>query len=376
MEVWIRQSMPYHTQDEGPMPFPVPGWMWDRQLGKTLYSDRMRFIRRVDETDIDGLIFTEHHYGPNGGLTPSPLIMLSAATQVTERIKLITMGLSLALYPHPVRVAEEVAMVDNLSGGRVTMGVMSSGAQNLYSYSLTVDQERGRKEEAYDLIVKAWTEESPFEWHGEYFDYNCVSVLPRPLQTPHPPIWAPMSAEESLEWAARKHVGAITSGSTPTAAKALKHYCNYASAECDWTPTSADLGIAREFYIAPTKSKFDEMVEEVFNRTQANAYTHMDENPNLKALDKERFAIRRYTYRGDGRGGGREGGRRSLRAIEAGTFIAGDPDSVTQQIIDQQRESGAGVLVLRPEMSGLTLDQVADGLDLFAKEVLPVIKKL
>jgi alkanesulfonate monooxygenase SsuD/methylene tetrahydromethanopterin reductase-like flavin-dependent oxidoreductase (luciferase family) len=302
--------------------------------------------------------------------------MLSAATQVTERIKLSTMGLSLALYPHPVRVAEEVAMVDNLSGGRVTMGVMSSGAQNLYSYSLTVDQERGRKEEAYDLIIKAWTEESPFEWHGDYFDYNCVSVLPRPLQTPHPPVWAPMSAEESLEWAARKHVGAITSGSTPTAAKALQHYCNYAAEECDWTPTSADLGIAREFYIAPTKAKFDEMAEEVFNRTQANAYTHMDENPNLKALDKERYAIRRYTYRGYGRDGGREGGRRSMRAIEAGTFIAGDPDSVTQQIIDQQRETGAGVLVIRPEMGGLTLDEVADGLDLFAKEVLPVVKKL
>ena len=216
MQVWIRQSMPYHCQEEGPMPFPVPGWMWDRSLGETLYKDRMRFIRRVDESGIDGIIFTEHHYGPNGGLTPSPLITLAAATQVTERIKLVTMGLSLALYSQPVRVAEEVAMVDNLSGGRVIVGIMSSGAQNLYSYSVAAEEERGRKEEAYDLIVKAWTEENPFAWHGEYFDYECVSILPRPMQTPHPPIWSPVSAVESFTWSARNRIGAITSGSGST----------------------------------------------------------------------------------------------------------------------------------------------------------------
>src|SRR6266567_2535455 len=102
MEVWIRQSMPYHSQEEGPMPFPVPGWMWDRELGKRLYSERMKYIRRVDELGFDGIIFTEHHYGPNGGLTPSPMIALAAATQVTERIKLVTMGIILAAHAHPV----------------------------------------------------------------------------------------------------------------------------------------------------------------------------------------------------------------------------------------------------------------------------------
>src|SRR5438067_4780146 len=136
MEVWIRQSMPYQCVEDGPMPFPVPGHMWDRALGEALYTERMKFIRRVDQLGFDGLIFTEHHYGPNGGLTPSPLVMLSAATQVTQRIKLVTMGVALAMYPQPVRVAEELAMVDNLSHGRVVVGFMSSGAQNLYAYNL------------------------------------------------------------------------------------------------------------------------------------------------------------------------------------------------------------------------------------------------
>jgi alkanesulfonate monooxygenase SsuD/methylene tetrahydromethanopterin reductase-like flavin-dependent oxidoreductase (luciferase family) len=367
--------MPYHPQDDGPMPFPVPGWMWDRGLGETLYSDRMRFIRRVDKTGIDGLIFTEHHYGPNGGLTPSPTVMIAAASQVTERIKLITMGISLALYPHPVRVAEELAMLDNLSHGRLTVGFMSSGAQNLYSYSVSAQEERGRKEEAYDLIVKAWTEESPFEWHGEYFDYECVSILPRPLQQPHPPIWSPVSAVESFEWCARNRIGAITSGGTASAAEGLKFFRDYAQRECGWTTMAADSGIAREFYMAPSKAKFNEMAEHLFSRDMEDAYPHMREHPDLVALDKERYAVRSYSYRSQP-GGGRAPGGRTLSAIERGTFIAGDPDAVTEQIVQQQKATGAGVLVIRPEMGSLSLDEVADELDLFAKEVLPVVRKL
>ena len=93
MEVWIRQSMAYHPHVDGPMPYPVPGWMWDRELGQQLYKERMPFIQRMEDVGFDGIIFTEHHYGPNGGLTPSPMIALAAATQVTEQIKLVTMGI-------------------------------------------------------------------------------------------------------------------------------------------------------------------------------------------------------------------------------------------------------------------------------------------
>src|SRR5689334_11726188 len=64
VEVWIRQSMAYHPHVDGPMPFPVPGWMWDGDLGHELYSQRMPYIRRMDELGFDGIIFTEHHYGP------------------------------------------------------------------------------------------------------------------------------------------------------------------------------------------------------------------------------------------------------------------------------------------------------------------------
>src|SRR2546428_11591767 len=98
MEVWIRQSMAYHPHVDGPMPFPVPGWMWDRELGQQLYRERMPFIRRMEEAGFDGIIFTEHHYGPNGGLSPSPIVFLFAGTPATQHIKIVTKGIAPAVY--------------------------------------------------------------------------------------------------------------------------------------------------------------------------------------------------------------------------------------------------------------------------------------
>src|SRR5439155_9253862 len=169
-------------------------------------------IHRVDQLGFDGLIFTEHHYGQNGGLTPSPVVMLSAASQITEQIKLITMGISLSVYEQPVRLAEELAMIDNLSHGRLVLGFITSAAQSLFAFSVPVEEERSRYHEAYELLEKAWTAEEPFEWQGEHFQYGCVSILPRPLQQLHPPIWTTCSSEECLQWAASHRFKLLATG--------------------------------------------------------------------------------------------------------------------------------------------------------------------
>jgi len=371
MEVWIRQSMPYRTQPGGPMPFPVPGWMWDRQLGEQLYSDRMKYMRRVDELGFDGLIFTEHHYGPNGGLTPSPTVMLSAATQVTERIKLVTMGIALALYPHPVRVAEELAMIDNLSHGRLVVGLISSGAQSLYAYGLSPTEEPSLYHEAYDLITRAWTEENPFEWHSEHYNYECVSILPRPLQVPHPPVWTTAARAESLEWAAQHHIGLIASGPTEQCAETLAYYQRYAENECGWTPTASDRGLAREFFLAPTMDEVDRVLGELVSHDREDAYPGRFEHPRLAELHKEKYTPRSYAYRSS-----REHRRlgRSLEGQRQGAYLVGDPESMIEQILEQQTACNANVLIIRPEMGHMSLDEVADRLDLFAREVLPAIR--
>src|SRR5205807_203564 len=142
------------------------------------------------------------------------------------------------------------------------------------------------------------------------------------------------------------HIGVITMDRTADAARGFGYYSDYAQAQCGWTPGASDFGLARDLYVAPSRAKFDSMVDELFGRTQADAYPHMSHNPDLAALDRERYAVRSYTYREGGRSGRSRGGR-TLSAIESGTFIAGDPDAVIEQIIAQKEATNAGVLVLR-----------------------------
>jgi len=373
MEVWIRPSYYYLSQFDEPMPYPVPGHMWDRSRGEKLYGDHMRFIRSLDQLGFDGVLFTEHHYGPNGGLTPSPNVFLSAATQITERIKLVIMGIALALYPHPVRVAEELAMLDNLCHGRLEVGFISSGAPSLYAYNLPVSEEGGRYHEAYDLVVKAWTEENPFEWHSQYYDYKCVSILPRPLQLPHPPIWTVAASTESLQWAAQHRLQLFCSGSLNGAAETLNYYRNFTVTECGWTPKPSDLGISRELYIGRTKSQVREKMDELFHREGDMAFKQVSQAPQLASLNRERRATRSYSHQQQG--ARQVGEHRTEEAMHSGSFLVGDPDSITEQILHQREVTGAGVVAIRLELGDVDLAEVTENLELFAREVLPVLKK-
>jgi alkanesulfonate monooxygenase SsuD/methylene tetrahydromethanopterin reductase-like flavin-dependent oxidoreductase (luciferase family) len=387
MQVWIRQGMGYKPQTKGPTPFPVPGWMWDRDLGRNLYADRMRYIHEVDRMGFDGIIFTEHHYGPNGGLTPSPHLTLAAASQVTERIKLVTMGIILAAHAHPVRVAEEVAMLDNLSNGRHVVGFISGNTQSQWAYSIPPEHARGMHEEAFALIKRAWTDENPFDWHGTYYNYDCVSILPRPLQNPHPPVWTTARAAESIEWAARNRIGLIATGAVEHARKALDYYRDYATRECGWTPTADDCGLAREFTPMPTMEEALASAEKLYVREREDAYEERFEAPQLAEFGKGRYTQRSYEYLAEG--GDAEKfvqdnymrlrrelvGRDFEELKRNGQFIVGDADAAGEQIQRQLEAVGASVMIVQPEVGSRTLDDILISLDLFSQKALPALQR-
>src|SRR2546430_11774986 len=122
---------------------------------------------------------------------PSPNLCAGVPTQRTTHIKIGIFGNLPALHAHPLRLAEEVAMLDVMSGGRVISGFVRGVPQEFLAYSLPLADARSRLTEAWDLVVKAWTEREPFAWQGKYFNYQRVSIWPRPLQRPHPPILLP-----------------------------------------------------------------------------------------------------------------------------------------------------------------------------------------
>ena len=211
------------------------------------------------------------------------------------------------------------------------------------------------------------------EWHSEHFYYPCVSILPRPVQVPHPPVWTTASAGETLQWAAHNRIGLIAHGPVPEAASTLDYYQSYAETECGWSPTPANRGIAREFFIAPTRAKLDEMVERSFSRPDPTAFTHRETHAGLRELERARASIRSYDYR-TVEGPIFRGADRTVHGMETGQFLAGTPDSLIETILEQRKACGAGVLIIRPEMANLSMDEVTEGMELFAREVLPVIR--
>ena len=148
-------------------------------------------LEYADEMGLDGVGISEHHQSAYG-MTPSPNIMAGALARRTKNAALIVLGSSLPTTDPPQRIAEEYAMIDCLSGGRLVAGMPVGGAADLgFCYGVPPLEHRDRFHEAHDLIVQAWTRPEVFTFNGRYTQLRYVNIWPRPVQKPHPPIWIP-----------------------------------------------------------------------------------------------------------------------------------------------------------------------------------------
>ena len=155
---------------------------------RSVYGRWLEQIDRAESLGFDSLWVTEHHFRHFGGMMPSPSVILAAASQRTHKMRL---GAAVSIVPmhNPLRIAEEFAMVDQLSGGRVNFGAgrgMHPTEYAVFGYDWNDAQKR--LPEGLDIIVRAWSGEE-FEWQGEHYRFPRLRVYPRPLQQPHPPIY-------------------------------------------------------------------------------------------------------------------------------------------------------------------------------------------
>ncbi len=177
--------------------------LFDRERMSEVYNDYIDELIEAAELGFDAVCVNEHH--SNGyGLMPSPNLIASTLARQTRDSAICILGNSLALYNPPIRVAEEMAMVDCISGGRVIAGFpVGTPMDTCYAYGQNPSQLRARYAEAHDLIVRSWTEPKVFSFNGRFNKLRYVNVLPRPLQRPHPPIWVPGGGSmETWRWCA------------------------------------------------------------------------------------------------------------------------------------------------------------------------------
>jgi natural product biosynthesis luciferase-like monooxygenase protein len=159
---------------------------------------------------FDSLWANEHHFDPYGGIIPSPPTMLAALSQRTKRARLGTSIVVLPLHS-PVEIAEQLAMVDLMSNGRVEFGIGRGFVEYDYDrLGISREDSQARMREQLEIILKAWSG-APFTHEGRFYNYENVEVWPRPEQRPHPPIWLSCSqTPSSFEWAGRMGYSVLT----------------------------------------------------------------------------------------------------------------------------------------------------------------------
>lgn len=166
----------------------------------SVYEMALERIRIMDQTGYDCVWLAEHHF-TDYSVCPSVHMMGVQAAAITKRLRIGT-GVSLAPFYNPLRLAEEVALLDMLSGGRVNWGAGRGFSRTEYSaFGIPDSESAARFHEAVAIVLKAWTNEK-LNYAGKFFSYDGVEVLPKPLQQPHPPVWMAAGSDTAITWAA------------------------------------------------------------------------------------------------------------------------------------------------------------------------------
>jgi alkanesulfonate monooxygenase SsuD/methylene tetrahydromethanopterin reductase-like flavin-dependent oxidoreductase (luciferase family) len=175
-------------------------WPERRQALETVYARALQRIEIMDRNGYDAVWLTEHHFS-DYSVCPSIPVMGAYAAARTKNIR-IGAGVTLAAFYHPLRLAEEIALLDILSGGRVNWGAgRGFDAREFRTFAVPMEESQIRFHEAVDIVMQAWTSDR-LTYHGKFFSFDDVEVLPKPLQKPHPPVWMAAGSPEALQWAA------------------------------------------------------------------------------------------------------------------------------------------------------------------------------
>ncbi len=347
--------------------WPVPATIYSPEIAERSFQEAIDRSKLADEVGYDWVTVAEHHFAPLC-ITPNPMVLAGALTQVVKRAKIALLGADIPIL-NPVRVAEEFAMLDAMSGGRVIAGMLRGTPNEYVTYNINPAESRARFEEALELIRMAWTEPEPFGWQGRYYQYKSISIWPRPVQAPHPPIYMSGSSPESGEFAARNRLGlgfAVTT--LELAAKASRYYRDQAEVH-GWTPTGDDIIYRVTCHVAESDEQAMADVEETTRGPRGSvslALSRQAESAIADAGYYGRDEAQRGRVAAAFSGGVRD-------QIDKGQLLIGGPETVIAQIRRIKDEVGAGVLDLIPGPPGG--EKAMRGIELFGTKVLPAIRE-
>jgi alkanesulfonate monooxygenase SsuD/methylene tetrahydromethanopterin reductase-like flavin-dependent oxidoreductase (luciferase family) len=360
MKLYYFSEMPHHEfPDEEGDKYPslrleFPNRFFDREKAAANYQRYLTEYEFADQAGFDGLMINEHHSTPscvNVGVNMTAAVL----GRTTRRAKILLLGNILPIEDNPVRMAEQLAMADLISGGRVLSGfVRGVGVETWWSNTNPVHN-RERFEECHDLILKCWTEPGPFRWEGRHYHFRHVNPWCLPLQKPHPPIWTPGTASpETAVWAGRRGYTYVPFLVPVEIARELFDYYRQGAAEVGRTVTADNLGFLICAVTAETKAK----------ALEAGRHFVWRMGPTLRAPVALRARPRSLATM-------------SYQELLDGQFIvAGTPDEVIDRFSRIQRELGVGHLLLEAQESRMDHPTTMRSIELMGAKVIPAVATL
>ena len=365
MKAAVFSPSPY----QGPAPrgvWPVPSESFSSELAQRSMDISLGNFQLADELGFDWVTVAEHHFAPMS-LTPNPMIMAGAITQRVRRAKVAVLGPTIPIL-NPVRVAEEFAMLDNLTGGRVVAGMLRGTSNEYVTYNVNPAESRDRFEEALRLIVQAWTEPQPFGWQGRYYEYRTISIWPKPAQVPHPPIYISGSSPESGDLAAKYHLHIGFAFTTvPFAREAARHFRQQANAH-GWEPTPDHVLYRLMVHVRETDQQaYDDLYE-------TGAAGRRESFSTANAAVDNAAASAGYYGRDEETQRARHENHEINERVARGQIMVGSPETVWKRIQWIHEEIGPGVLELN--FQSVPGGRTHRSMELFAEHVLPRMREL
>jgi alkanesulfonate monooxygenase SsuD/methylene tetrahydromethanopterin reductase-like flavin-dependent oxidoreductase (luciferase family) len=216
-----------------------------------VYARALERIEIMDKSGFDAVWLAEHHF-TTFSVCPSVHMMGVLAAARTRRLRIGT-AVSLAALYHPLRLAEEVALLDVLSGGRVNWGAGRGFAPTEFeAFGVPPAESAERFREAVEIVLRAWTQER-LSFAGRHYRFNGVEVLPKPLQSPHPPVWMAATSPPAIEWAASRGFSILMDphASMRELGEKRRHYASQLLG-AGFSNTDRDIPMARLLALAPT----------------------------------------------------------------------------------------------------------------------------
>ena len=347
---------------------------FDPVAGSRLYNEFIEQYKLAEAVGFDGIMLNEHHNAPFC-MQAKANVFASILAAITKRVKIVILGNPLPLSENPVRLAEELAMIDMISKGRLVSGFVRGGGQEQLATGVNPAFNRERFEEAHDLIIQAWTKAGPTRFEGNHYQARVVNPWAVPLQKPHPRIWVPgVISKETVLWAARHRYPYIALNTTVEQTQKIWDLYDATAAEVGFKSGPEYHGYLKQVHVAETEEKALANAREfTWMQGEFTGLAHpVWSTPSGYSSPENRRGFVEFST---GRGTSPRRRPGFEEQVANNMIIAGTPKTVTAKLRLLMEQTRPGIMALWANDGAVSQEDSMTCIRLLGEEVLPALRE-